>query len=181
MFEFTRLGIVFLIVGLVYTLTFARRLLPSRSVVTSLTRKYHMGPYLTELRVVKGSKIMGKTCREVGVNERYDVTALAIVRDGERHVEDIRDLALRPDDILIVRGEFHNIMRLRNDHGVALLPDVKLSDAELSAGGQMIAEALVAPSSSLVDKTLKERFSPAPRRLRAGDPPARRHSPGQDC
>lgn len=156
MFEFTKLGIVFLATGLAYILIFANRLLPSRAVVSSLTRKYHLGSYLTELRLVRDSKLVGKTCREVGVNQNYDIIVLAILRGTHRFTEKLRDMRLEAQDILIVRGQLENIMRLRKDQEVALLTDIKLNEEELSAGGQTIAEALVSQTSPLVGKTLKE-------------------------
>jgi di/tricarboxylate transporter len=156
MFEVTRMGAVFTTIGLAYTLVFARKLLPSRSVISSLTRKYHMSPYLTELKIPKDSMLVGRTCREVGISRVYDVTVLAILRGGDRIILNIRDLPLLPADILIVRGTFDKILRLRNDHGVALLSDLKLTEQELSAGGQLIAEGLVSHASSFIGQTLKE-------------------------
>lgn len=153
MFEFTRLGIIFWAVGMVYILAFAPRLLPSRSVISSLTRKYHMGPYLTELRVLENSKLAGHSCREVGVNRLYDITVLAILRGNRRYTENIRNLALQAGDILIARGTFENILRLRSEQGVALLPDIKLNDQELTQGGQLVAEALITQTSTFIGKT----------------------------
>jgi len=156
MFEFSRLGIIFMVLGLAYVLTFAQRLLPSRSVISSLTRKYHMSPYLTELKIPEDSKLAGQTCMKVGMSRIYDVTVLAILRGGNRITENIRSLPLHPEDILIVRGNFENVLRVRNDHGVALLSDLKLSEQELAAGGQVIAEGLVTRTSNFLGKTLKE-------------------------
>ena len=50
MFELTKLGAIFLAIGLVYLAVAGRRLLPDRS-PTSLTRKYEMSRYLTGLIV----------------------------------------------------------------------------------------------------------------------------------
>ena len=156
MFEFARLGWIFAVMGLVYTLLFARRLLPSRAGLESLTRKYHMGTYLTELQVREDSVLAGKTILEVGVNRQYDTTVLAILRDKERLVEGIRSLPLQAGDVLIVRGTVDNIMRLRKEQGAALLSDIKLSDAELSIDDQMLAEGLITQTSQLVGRSLRE-------------------------
>lgn len=156
MFEFARLGWLFAVMLLVYTLAFARRLLPARAALDSLTRKYHMGTYLTELRVVKESALVGQTILGVGLNQNYDTTVLAILRDKERLVEGIRSLPLRPDDIMIVRGTVDDIMRLRKEQGVALLSDIKLSDDELSSNDQVLAEGLVTRTSRLAGRTLRE-------------------------
>ncbi len=156
MFEVTRLGIILLPLGLVYVLTIAPRVLPSRAGVSSLTRKYHMGSYLTELRIQPGSRLIGKSCRDAGLGRDYDVTVLEILRGHGRIVERIREVTLREHDILIVRGAFRNVLRLRQDYGVALLSDVKLSEEEIASEGAIIAEGLIPPTSSLIGSTLKE-------------------------
>ena len=156
MFEFARLGWIFAILGLLYTIFFARRMLPSRAALESLTRKYHMGTYLTELRVQEDSALVGKSMLGVGLNQNYDTTVLAILRGKVRLVDRIRDLPLQTDDILIVRGTVDNIMRLRKEQGVALLSDIKLTDAELSTEDQVLAEGLVTQTSMLVGKTLRD-------------------------
>jgi len=156
MFEFTPLGIAFLIVGLGYVLLLAPRLLPERAKIESLTSEFEMGAYLTELSVVDGSKLIGKTLRDVRMSERYDVTTLAIVRGSERISENLRSERFQPGDILVVRGGTPSLLRLRNETGVALLSDVKLSDEELAGGEQVIVEALVSPNSSLIGGTLQD-------------------------
>lgn len=154
MFELTPLGLVYLAVGMAYLLLLAPRFLPDRASIESLTRKYEMAPYLTELRVLEDSKLVDRTVRGVEMSSRYDVTVVAVLRGGERITEEIRVLRLRPDDVLIARGAMQNLIRLRDEMRLALLSDVKLSDEELAGGEQVVAEALVSPNSSLIGRTL---------------------------
>lgn len=156
MFEFTRMGWIYALVGVAYTTIFARRLLPSRADISSLTQKYHMGTYLTELRVQKNSALVGKSCKEVGVNQNYDITVLAILRDKRRIVENIRNIPLLPGDTMMVRGVVDNIMRLREEQGVSLLSDIKLSDEVLATNEQVLTEGLVTQTSRLINKTLRD-------------------------
>ncbi|MFC1548180.1 SLC13 family permease [Candidatus Neomarinimicrobiota bacterium] len=156
MFEFARLGWIYVIVGLVYTTLFARRMLPSRAGIESLTRKYHMGTYLTELRVQENSSLLGKSCKEVGINLNYDITVLAIIRDKQRFVENIRNLPLHTGDTMIVRGMVDNILRLRQEQGVSLLSDIKLGDETLATDEQVLAEGLITQTSRLINRTLRD-------------------------
>lgn len=156
MFEVTRLGILTLAFGLLYVLLLAPRLLPPRVDVSSLTGKYEMKPYLTELRVTSDSALAGKSVQEAQIAERYDVSLLSIIRKGRRLYEDLNREPLQPGDVLIVQGKMDDVVALRNDLKVALLSDIKLSDPELSGEGQIIVEGLVPPNSSLVGRTLKE-------------------------
>jgi di/tricarboxylate transporter len=156
MFEFTSLGIVFLVLGLGYVLVRAPRALPERAEIESLTSQFEMADYLTELRVLEGSNLVGKTVSDVRMSERYDVTVLAVIRESQRISEMLRILRFRPDDILLVRGGPQSLVRLRNETGVALLSDVKLTDEELTGGEQVVVEALVSPASGLIGQTLRE-------------------------
>jgi len=156
MFEFTRMGWIYALVGVAYATIFARRLLPSRVGLDSLTRKYHMGTYLTELRVKGNSSLVGKTCKEVGINQNYDITVLAILRDKQRIVENIRNIPLLPGDTIMVRGVVDNIIRLRNEQGVSLLSDIKLGDEALATNEQVLTEGLVTQTSRLINKTLRD-------------------------
>jgi uncharacterized protein with PhoU and TrkA domain len=74
----------------------------------ALARKYHMAAYLTEVRITPASQLVGQSCVDVGLSERYDFTALAILRGSERHTQDVRDMPVQPDDIMIVRGTLQN-------------------------------------------------------------------------
>jgi di/tricarboxylate transporter len=156
MFEFFPLGLVFLMVGLGYVVLLAPRMLTDRSASESLTRKYELAAFLTELRVQEDSKAIGRTVRELDISQRYDVTVLGLIRGSERFNEDLRVIRLRAGDVLIARGAMPGMLRLRDDLGVALLTDVKLSDSELADEEQVVVEALISPASSLIGRTLRE-------------------------
>ncbi len=153
--EFTSLGAVFLVVGLLYTSVFARLLLPDRAEPGALTRKYRMGGYLTEVVVDAESKLVGRTVIEEGLSERYQVTVLELIRDGQHQV-DVGRIPMQAGDLLIVQGGVDDLMRLRREQGVSLLPDIKLEDEELSAGGQTIAEVWVDHNSRLIGYTIQD-------------------------
>jgi len=156
MFELTPLGLVFLVVGLSYVLVLASRMLPGRAKIESLTDDFEMGGYLTELRVVETSSLVGKTVRDIQMSERFDVTMLAVIRDSERIAENLRALLFRPGDVLLVRGATPGLWRLRKETGVELLSDVMLTDEELADGRQVVVEALVTANSGLIGQTLHD-------------------------
>lgn len=156
MFEFTKLGLIFLVVGLTYLFLFARNKLPVRSILSSLTQKYHMTRYLTELQIPEDSPLVGKTPLEKQISAKYDLNILGIVRGKRKILIDIRITKLRPDDILLVRGPIDRIMRLKEREKLLMLTDTKLNDEELSIGDNTLTEVLVSPNSRLIGSTLKE-------------------------
>jgi len=156
MFEFTKLGFIFVIVGMSYLVLFARKNLPVRSILSSLTQKYHMTRYLTELQVPEGSPLIGKTPLDKQISNKYDLNILGIIRGKRKILIDIRITKLQPDDILLVRGPIDRIMRLKEREKLLMLTDTKLNDEELSIGDNTLTEVLVSPNSRLIGSTLKE-------------------------
>ena len=83
-FEFFYLGAILFVVGLVYNMLVPMRSC-RRAITSSLTRKYHLSDYLTELKVPSGSKLVGRTVLEEHISERTADRA----RDPPRRPEDL--------------------------------------------------------------------------------------------
>ena len=155
MFEFMKYGILLLIIGLIYILFIAPKLLPSRTVTSSLTKSYHLGGYLTEMKIKSESPLVGKTCMDRGINRNYDVMVLDILRDGKMITNMIRLTTLREGDILFVRGTLDNFLRMKEVEKVALLTDEKLTQEELEQEDNVLVECILTDKSELVGKNLK--------------------------
>jgi len=155
LFEFTHIGGIFLILGLVYIVIMGRRVLPDRTSDDSLTTKYGMSGYLTEVRVEKGSGLAGKNCRDANIRQRYGVSVLGIIRDRERLRTGVGQTPVREGDVLILEGAMDDVLRMRNEQKLSLLPDVQMNDNELMQEGQVIVEALIPNTSDFKGKTLK--------------------------
>ena len=125
MFEFAKYGIIILVIGTIYLLLIAPRLIPSRTVTSSLTKSYHLGGYLTEMKIKKESALVGKSCLERSINHNYDVTVLDIIRNKKHIVNNIRRKVLKEGDILFVRGTLDNFIRMKEVEGITLLTDEK--------------------------------------------------------
>ena len=155
MFEFMKYGIILLITGLLYILFIAPKLLPSRTVTSSLTKSYHLGGYLTEMKIRAESPLVGQTCMDRGINRNYDVMVLDILRDGKMITDMIRLTTLREDDVLFVRGTLDNFLRMKEVEKVALLTDEKLTQEELEQEDNVLVECILTDKSELVGKSLK--------------------------
>lgn len=108
MFEFAKFGGVMLVIGLGYLLVAVPLLIPSRTVTSSLTKSYHLGGYLTELKVTADSPLVGTSCKERSVNKNYDIIVLDILRNEKMINKHIRDTIIEEGDVLFVRGSLDN-------------------------------------------------------------------------
>ena len=156
MFEFSKYGIFLLVVGLTYVVLIAYRILPSRTVTSSLTKSYHMGGYLTELKIGDDSPLLGGTTLDRQISQNYDVTILGIQRNKKLLSTNLRETPLEKGDILLVRGSVENFFRMKEVEQVYMLTDEKLNQEELTKEENLLVECLLTNQSELVGQSLKE-------------------------
>lgn len=154
MFEVSQLGLIMVGVGVFYFLTVGYWLLPERR-ADELTTTYQLGEYITELRVVQGSPLIGLTVVQTQLAARHDVTVLEIIRENTKLFSPT-ETAIRESDILLVRGHVENLMELKDSMRLQIEPEFKLRDASLQAGDLALVETLVAPKARLIGKTLAD-------------------------
>jgi len=156
MFELSRLGLIFFAVGLLYLIFVARRMLPDRAGTQDLKEKYRLGKYITRLVVNRKCSLIGKTPVECDLASTYDVTILKIIRGDEEIWTGLRDKQILEGDQLLVRGSIDNIMEMNAMEGLTIRSEDKYSEEYLEDEKGVVAEAVIAPSSSLIGMTLKE-------------------------
>lgn len=154
MFEFTPLGVILLGTGLVYLAVTSRWLLPARR-GGELTETWQLGEYLTEVRLLADSPLIGKTVAESRLAERHEVTVLEILRN-DRKIWAPHETQLQAGDVLLVSGRVQSLLDLRASTGLEIAPEFELKDRTLRAQELVLVEALVAPRSGLVGRTLGE-------------------------
>jgi di/tricarboxylate transporter len=154
MFEFSRMGLVLFVAGVLFFLIFGRWLLPERQ-AQELAVVYQLGEYITELRVGENSPLIGKSVLESRLGQDHDVTVLRLLHVTKAVWAPLRQ-AVQGGDVLLVRGKIGELMRLRESARLQLNAEFKLRDETLQSEDLRLVQALVAPGSSLVGQTLKE-------------------------
>lgn len=152
LFEFAPMGVVMLGAGTLYLLLFSRWLLPDRR-GAQLTEAYQLGNYITELRVLPGSRLVGRTVVASEFGRKQDVTVLEILRAGRTLFAPLHE-PVEAGDVLLVRGAARELMDAKAAWKLELEPEFKLKDEALEASDLQLAEVLVAPRSNLIDRTL---------------------------
>jgi di/tricarboxylate transporter len=155
MFEFTRLGLVFLALGMVYVVVVGPRVLPERVPPTSLARKYELGEYLAEVRVSESSALVGTSLAEARLGERYGIDVLALIRGEERHAENLGVIPLMAGDLLVVHSGVDDLLRARGELDISLAAGHP-HDADSAFEGALLAEVLVPPNSRLLGRSLRD-------------------------
>jgi di/tricarboxylate transporter len=111
LFEFAPLGLWFVGAGTLYMLAAQRFLLPDLG-IPDRAGDEHRGRYLAELHVEAGSPTIGRTGSTALPVDTVDTFLLEIFRDG-RALEQPRTGIVAEGDIVLVRGDWNEIQRLR--------------------------------------------------------------------
>ena len=156
MFEFTELGLIFIFIGIIYIFIISRWFLPSRVITTSLTQKYHLQKYLTEFRIPKNSKLLGKSFNYMDVSKKYGFQAYKIIRENQELIYNLNSAILHEDDVIIGQINLGDLIRFKEEMNILLLSDVKMNQSELMGENFILVEALINHQSSIIDKTLNE-------------------------
>lgn len=153
MFEFTPLGVICFVAGCFYLLTLGRWLLPdTRS--SELVDHYELGKYITELRVMPDSSLIGLSVEGAKLGEKYGVYVLELMR-GEEKSWSPRSQVLQEGDVLIARGDWSKLDKLKKDAGLEINSEFKLRAHMLEEGTQQVlAEVMIAPRSRVIGSSL---------------------------
>lgn len=167
MFEFLPLGLIGVAVGTAYMLLIGRRLIPDREPIEPYIDRYNLRTYLTEVAILPDSPLVGQTVEDAQLGTKFDLTIIEIIRDRRDIRIPGRERRLLAGDHLLVHGNVKTIMELRDEEGWELISESDIREEDLigDRDSYVIAEAAIAPQSSLVGQTL--RTSDFRRRYRA--------------
>jgi di/tricarboxylate transporter len=159
-FDFTPMGVVVLTAGILYMVFVGRRLLPKRTAGGDLADSYPVQEYLTEARVADDSPLIGKTVREADLENRYGLNVIHIhlcCQEGET-VSAMMEHRLEPGDELHLEATADAILAADQTLGLAPVPDRAIQpwEPEPERSAFELAEVVLAPSSSLRGKTLRQ-------------------------
>lgn len=155
MFELAPVGIPVMVAGLLYMQLVGQRLLPDRPAPETLTDSFNLRPFLAELRIAPDSPLAGDTLGQSGLGQNYDLTVMAILREG-RHLLDLSGkTVLQAGDKLLTQGSSEAILKVKDLQGIDIQADAKFSDADLQSNGLGLAEVVLLPGSPFIGRTPK--------------------------
>jgi di/tricarboxylate transporter len=182
-FEFALLGVPILTVAVLFMVTIGRRLLPAREAgtpplapsdwFTRISDSYGLENRLFQLRVRRGSPLIGRTLGESRLNNEYNVLVLAVeaavpagsherlspalsgrIRTALRPGAGANALpgpesVLQPDDLLVVKAAPESVEQA----AVAF----NLGVQEIEASGDQLAGVLLSPEAGMAEVLLTPR------------------------
>ncbi|MCB9896443.1 MAG: SLC13 family permease [Planctomycetes bacterium] len=147
MFEFSKMGVLYLVVGGAYVVLAGPRFLPRRSALSEVISPAAEGRFVTEIAIPRGSPLAGRPLAEL-VEGAEVVKVLELVRGDDPTVRPFSGFVLAEEDVLIVEASARAIHALLGRQGVAA--GTAVADAErvvVSRTDLRLAEAVVTPNS----------------------------------
>lgn len=162
LFQFTKLGLITFAIGLVYLALIAPRLLVDRKEPDSegVGRAYGLKDYVSEVVITPGSSLVGQTVRTSALQRKFDIDVLELIHNGNHFPQPVADKVLTAGDILLLRASREDLLKIKDERGLDILPDVQFGqqtlEENLSSGIEGVAEVLILSNSNLTGSTLKE-------------------------
>lgn len=153
-FEFSKLGVPLALAGIVYLMLIGRWLLPRHTDV-EFAESYTLGKFVTELKVMAGSPLIGQAIGAAGFSDKYGVHVLELLRGDERRWAP-RGQRLQRDDVLIARGDWDRLQEFKHAQKLEIATVAEAGNKGLAGGRRMLIEAMVAPGARLVGDTLEK-------------------------
>lgn len=154
MFELTAVGLPIVFIGVAYMYLFGKKLIPEREPPEELTDEFNLQSYLTEILILPGSPLAGKTLAEAHLGRDLDLTIVRILRGPETYLAPEADLHLETGDRLLVEGNRDNLLKLKNTARIGAQLDRTLSDTDLQAEDTRLAEVILMPRSQFIGRSL---------------------------
>jgi di/tricarboxylate transporter len=165
-FSLAPIGIALSVIGVVYMVTIGRVLVPARRGKETEGDRFRLDQYFTEVAVLADSPFLDKTVKDVEEDRRYRFRVVGLMRNGHRAEGWLADRTLREGDVLLVRTTPEDLVAFRRDRGLALHPVHQYEattavaehdrKAEEEDGEERLVQAIVAPASDLVGRTLAD-------------------------
>jgi di/tricarboxylate transporter len=156
MFEFSLLGMTLFGAGALYLVLLAPKIAPEHVAAESLTAGHKVDAYLSEVVIIEGSSLIGKSLAEARIGERFDLEILSLFRKGKRLGMPGAEQPLQEGDVLIIEAPAAVLVNLRDSMGLAVRHGRHPADADLGAVDTGLLEIVVPPNSAVEGRTLKE-------------------------
>ena len=162
LFQFTALGLVTFLAGLLYLTIFAPKLLPDRKSSTGefLEDDYGSKVYLSEVIITPRSNLIGQTLSQSGLQRKFNFDVLELIRNKVHLYQPLADKVLNAGDILIVHSSREELLKIKDERGLEIFADVKFQkgdiESTITTGEEKLAEVLILSNSRLIGTTLKD-------------------------
>ncbi|MGC1481403.1 MAG: SLC13 family permease [Chthoniobacterales bacterium] len=154
-FEITKMGAVYSVIGTVYILTVGRKLLPDRQTLSSLLSSEDTRSFCSQAVVRPGSPMIGKELGATQIGKSRTTRVFEVFRGGRR-VSDVAidKLVVEPNDVLVFKAHARGIAAIQETQGLAF-DDEHEPEAGTASRSLQLVEAIIGPDSRFIGRTIR--------------------------
>jgi di/tricarboxylate transporter len=162
-FQFSTVGVILALAGLIYILVVAPRLLPARATLVDSLLEGAGKQFIAQFKVSRDSHLVGKEAPGGFFASLPDMTVRMVQRGEEAILPPFEDFVVDPGDVLVVAATRKAVTTaLAKDPGL-LYPDLddgrEPDDDDFMPwhqGDRVLAEVMVAPASRIIGQDLSQ-------------------------
>jgi len=156
LFDFTPVGSVITVVGILFLTTLGLKLLPSNRKAQSNPNEIVEGAdYITEVSLPEMSSAIGRTPRQLERMMDNEILVLGIVRGERKLLGHLRNAVLQTSDILIIRADAPVLQRMVETVPVELVGERHVDSDDLGSEQVELMETVVRPGARLERRTAR--------------------------
>ncbi len=162
-FSIAPIGIALSLVGTIFMLLVGRFLLPAREGGGGQAGRFRLDDYFTEVTVLDGSPLLGKTVPEVEADNSNQFNVVGWVRAGHPLRRPFGEQRLQPEDVLLVRTTPEQIAAVAQEPGVELQAVRQYAAQSTGTNGDAaddeedrLVQVVVAPDSDYTGRTIAQ-------------------------
>ena len=155
-FEFSLLGIFFFVVFILFMFIIGYHIIPNRKGKVDLTKQYNLEDFLTELKVGKGSPMIGKQLKDTELWKNKRAYMLELNKhDGKMWIPNGLE-EIHEGDELLVRANIKYLLDVKDKQKLLFKRETALDEKELTSEDAVLFEAVIGQNSFLVGKKVGE-------------------------
>lgn len=154
MFELSPLGVPIAMIGLLFLIFAAPKLMPSMHIPICELKDPEHRRYLAELQVPRGSRLIGQKPLSFFSQQFPDMEVLELIRYSHVYYPDRDRVEIAPDDILLVKGSANDLVEILHGDLIELPMADQGAISETDNKETLIVELIIPPQSTLLGERL---------------------------
>jgi len=161
MFDFTPIGVVVMLAGILFMVIVGRRLLPARDITQEYSSAndsrdlYALHDRMLVVQVPTDSALIGKNLVESRLGAALGLNVIAILRGESTQLSPGPDAVLKPGDRLLVEGRTDQLQEILGRQHL-VLEDEQLAVEQLTSSEIKMVEFELSGDSPLIGQTLRQ-------------------------
>ncbi|MBK7968439.1 MAG: SLC13 family permease [Bacteroidetes bacterium] len=152
MFDFTLIGFVMMVIGIVFMATIGVRLLPGKKEV-NMVKELEQKHYFTEVLVKPNSVMVNQKVRDTLLSTS-GFKILNIIRDKQNMMANGYS-SIEENDILLLEGNIEDLLRMKQSLGLDIYSEA-LAPGDMITDDIKIVEIFVTPTNDFLGQTIRE-------------------------